>query len=650
MNLLTITEISKQYSERQLFDGASLLINEGDRIGLIGVNGSGKSTLLRIAAGLETPDAGTVTRWGHVSVEYLAQEPALDDACSVLDTIFRSDSPQMRLLRDYEQTSLALQQTPPGSPDSATLQQRFDQLTGEMTTLDGWAAEANAKAVLTRLGITDFDRPVGALSGGQRKRVALARALIDRADLLILDEPTNHIDAETVAWLEEYLASTPGALLMVTHDRYFLDRVVNRIVELDRRQLVSYSGNYGAYLEGRAERHERLAATEQKQRKLLARELAWLRRAPSARGTKQKARSQRVEALREIQHDSGDERVAMALAGRRLGKTVLDAQGLTKRYGTGEQQIVALDGVDFALAPGDRIGLMGPNGAGKSTLLNALAGQVALDGGAVEWGETVELGYYDQQAAALDESQRLIEFIQNEAPIIQTKDGDLIDAAKMLEWFLFSRSMQWGRIGSLSGGERRRLYLLRTLIHRPNVLLLDEPTNDLDIQTLTVLEEFLDQFEGCLIVVSHDRYFLDRTVDYLVPLEEGRLGARYPTPYSSYVRLRQEAQAAQPSSRAVDANGSGPTRVDSKAKRMTSPPTSAKPPRLTWKQRQELEALEAEIEALEAQQQTLTAEMVNAGSDYARLQTLAAQNERAARELEQAMERWLALEELKDST
>ena len=647
MNLLTITEISKQYSERQLFDGASLLINEGDRIGLIGVNGSGKSTLLRLAAGLETPDAGSVIRWGHVSVEYLAQEPVLDDDCSVLDTIFRSDSPQMRLLRDYEQTSLALQQTPRNS----TLLQRFDQLTGEMTARNGWAAEANAKAVLTRLGITDFEKPVGALSGGQRKRVALARSLIDRADLLILDEPTNHIDAETVAWLEDYLAATPGALLMVTHDRYFLDRVVNRIVELDRRQLVSYSGNYGAYLEGRAERHERLAATEQKQRKLLARELAWLRRAPSARGTKQKARSQRVEALQQIQHDSGDERVAMALAGRRLGKSVLAAHGLTKRYGEGDQQIVALDGVDFALAPGDRIGLMGPNGAGKSTLLNALAGKVALDGGTVAWGETVELGYYDQQAAGLDESLRLIEFVENEAPLIRTKDGDLIEAAKMLEWFLFPRSMQWGRIGSLSGGERRRLYLLRTLIHRPNVLLLDEPTNDLDIQTLTVLEQFLDEFEGALVVVSHDRYFLDRTVDYLLPLENGRLGRRYPTPYSSYVRLRQEAEAARASEQVAGANGSGPAHVGKGKTRPTpSGSTAIKPARLSWKQRQELAALEGEIEKLETQQKALTAEMVAAGSDYVRLQTLSAETEQVAQALEQALERWLTLEELKDDT
>ncbi|MCX6044620.1 MAG: ABC-F family ATP-binding cassette domain-containing protein, partial [Chloroflexi bacterium] len=516
MNLLTIENLSKQYSERLLFDNANLQINEGDRIGLIGVNGSGKSTLLRVVAGLDAPDSGNVKIWGGISVEYLPQEPPLDDNLTVLMTIFHSNSPQMQLLRDYEQINDALQQ----APNDFQLQMRLAELSAAMEQVGGWGAEANAKAVLTKLGITNFKALVGTLSGGQRKRVALARALIDRADLLILDEPTNHIDATTIAWLEEYLAATPGALLMVTHDRYFLDRVVNRIVELDRRQLVSYVGNYSQYLELHEQRHQLLAEAETKRQNLLRRELEWLRRGAMARGTKQKARKQRAEELLQIQGDSGQDKVAISLAGRRLGGQVLSAHKLQKKYG----DAVVLNDVEFQLEPGDRIGIMGPNGAGKSTLLDILGGKQLPDSGTVQWGETVRLGYYDQRSAGLDDQMRLLDFIEQEAPLIRTKDGEIVEAAKMLEWFLFPRNVQRARIGSLSGGERRRLYLLRTLIHQPNVLFLDEPTNDLDIQTLTVLEEFLDYFVGCVVVVSHDRYFLDRTVDFLVTVEDGKLG------------------------------------------------------------------------------------------------------------------------------
>ncbi|RIK46225.1 MAG: ABC transporter, partial [Chloroflexi bacterium] len=535
MNLLVIEQLAKQLGERPLFEEANLTINEGDRVGLIGVNGSGKSTLLRIAAGLDAPDAGSVRLASGARVEYLAQEPALDDSLTVLETLFASASPQMQLLRAYEEAAAALQR----APQDAAGQARLAAVSAEMERTGGWTAEANAKAILTRLGIDDFEAPVGTLSGGQRKRVALARALIDRADLLVLDEPTNHIDADTVAWLEEYLATTPGALLMVTHDRYFLDRVVNRIVELDRRQLVSYPGNYSQYLEARAERQENLAEAERKRRKLLKRELEWLRRSPMARGTKQKARSQRVEELMQIRYDSGEEVVSLALAGRRLGKQVLTARGLVKAYAG----VPVVDGVDLLLEPGDRIGIVGPNGAGKSTLLDLLAGKQEPDQGTLAWGETVQVGYYDQRSEDLDDQQRIIEFINEEAPLILTKEGKRVEAAQMLEWFLFPRPMQYARIGSLSGGERRRLYLLRTLIHQPNLLLLDEPTNDLDIQTLTVLEEFLDHFAGCLVVVSHDRYFLDRTVDFLLAMEGGKLGPRYPTPYATFERLRREASA-----------------------------------------------------------------------------------------------------------
>lgn len=628
MNLLTITNLSKQYSERLLFDGASMLINQGDRIGLIGINGSGKSTLLRLAAGLEMPDSGSVTTWGHIRTEYLAQEPELDDARTILQTIFYSDSPQMRLLRDYEETNHALQTR----PDDTALQARLTTLSAALDQTEGWAAEANAKTILTQLGIPDFAAKVGTLSGGQRKRVALARALIDRADLLILDEPTNHIDAETVAWLEEYLATTPGALLMVTHDRYFLDRVVNRIVELDRRQLVSYVGNYTKYLEDHEARQERLVAAEAKRQKLIKRELEWLRRGAMARSTKQKARIQRAQELMKIAYDRGEDQVSIALAGRRLGNTVLTATGLTKRYG----DKTILDGVDLMLEPGDRIGLMGPNGAGKSTLLDLLTGKTTPDEGTITWGDTVQLAYYDQRSADLHEQMRLIEFIEKEAPLIRTKDGERIEAAHMLEWFLFPRAMQYGRIATLSGGERRRLYLLRTLIHQPNVLILDEPTNDLDIQTLGVLEEFLDYFQGCLIVVSHDRYFLDRTVDFLVSVENGKLSGRYPTPYSTYLRLRtEEQQAAAP----VPA----PTKP-------TAAPAAPKPTstnrKLSWKEQRELESLEARIAELESAKTTLTDTINAGGSDYQRLQAMGAELAALDANLESILMRWYELAEL----
>ncbi len=621
MNLLTIDNISKQFSERLLFDGASLLINAGDRIGLIGVNGSGKSTLLKIVAGLEAPDRGSVSTPGGVRIEYLPQEPPLDDALSVLETIFRSDSPQMRLLRAYEQVTARLD----AHPDDAQLHADLHALSAEMDRTDGWAAEANAKSILTRLGVTNFDDRVGVLSGGQRKRVALARALIDRADLLILDEPTNHIDAATVAWLEEYLATTPGALLMVTHDRYFLDRVVNRIVELDRRQLVSYAGNYTHFLEARAARHERLADAEARRRNLLRRELEWLRRQPMARGTKQKARKQRVEEMMQIEHDSGAGRVAIALASRRLGNKVLAAQGLVKRFGA----VAVVDGLDLHLEPGDRIGIIGPNGAGKSTLLDLLAGSIQPDAGSLAWGDTVQIGYYDQRSVALRDEMRLLEFIEAEAPLIRTKEGDRIEAAQMLEWFLFPRSMQYARIGSLSGGERRRLYLLRTLIHQPNVLLLDEPTNDLDIETLAVLEEFLDHFAGALIVVSHDRYFLDRTVDFLVSMETGRLGPRYPAPYALFARLQAEAR-------------SEPAPV---APVVAPPPESRRTPsaRLTWKEQRELESLTAEIAEFEARRIRLLDEINQIGDNYVRLQDLSIQVTALDQTLEAALERWFEL-------
>ncbi len=627
MNLVTLEDVSKQYSERPLFESVNLRINVGDRIGLIGVNGSGKTTLLRIVAGIETADSGQVTVWGGVRIRFLPQMPPLTPQATVLDQIFASDSAQIQLLRDYEQTSHRLR----ANPYDPQLQDRLAYLTGEMERTNGWAAEANAKAILTRLGITDFEATIDTLSGGQQKRVALAQALIDPADLLILDEPTNHIDAETIDWLENYLLTVPHALLLVTHDRYFLDRVVNRILELDRREIMSYPGNYGRYLTQRTARDERLASAEAKRQKLLKQEMEWLRRAPMARGTKQKARQQRIEVMQTIGYDRSDKRVVMALAGRRLGKQVLTATDLAKSYG----DLQLFHNLDFTLEPDDRIGVIGPNGAGKSTLLDILAGHAQPDAGQVRWGETVRLAYYDQQnrglQKAIERNLRVIDFINEEAPLILTDEGERVDAAKMLEWFLFPRPQQQARLSALSGGERRRLYLLSLLVHRPNVLFLDEPTNDLDIPTLNVLEQFLDHFGGVVVVVSHDRYFLDRTVDFLAAFADGRFSSRYPGPFSNYLRLRQTDQTPQPAS--------DPTPQTPK------PAQQALSPKLSWKEKRELESLNGRIEELEKEQVLAKTAVNQAGDDYIQLQQLASRLQKIEVELEEIMERWLELSE-----
>ena len=625
MNLVTLENVSKQFSERVLLDHVNLQLNQGDRVGLIGINGSGKTTLLRLIAGLEPPDTGRVAVWGGVRIQYLPQDPPLDNSLTVLQQLFDADTEQTRLLRDYEWAALQLQQ----NPSSREWQQKLAALSDDMTRINGWATEARVKAVLTRLGVSDFAAPIATLSGGQRKRVALARALIDPADLLILDEPTNHIDADTIAWLEEYLADQPGALLMVTHDRYFLDRVVNKIVELDRRTLVTYPGNYSQYLEQSTARHEQLAGAEAKRQNLLRRELEWLRRGAQARSTKQKARKQRVAELQQISYDHGQE-VSINLAGRRLGKKVLHAHQLAKSF-NGQP---VFEAGDFYLEPGDRLGIIGPNGSGKSTLLNILAGRLAADSGHIERGDTVHLGYYDQQSRHLIDDMRVIDFIEQEAPLIQAADGRRMSAFQVLEWFLFPKPQQYAQIGSLSGGERRRLYLLFVLMHRPNVLLLDEPTNDLDLQTLAVLEEFLDYFQGSLVVVSHDRYFLDRNVDFLVSFENGQISARYPGPFSTYRQLRAGAQA----------------QVDPPAR----PPKTAgapsvplpKPRRLSWAEQREYEQLEPHIAHLEAEKAALQVSINQTGGDYQALQSLTTRLEQVERDINAASERWLELAEI----
>ncbi|PID87075.1 MAG: hypothetical protein CSB13_01190 [Chloroflexi bacterium] len=627
MNLITLQNATYHMGERTLLDNVSLLINSGDRIGLIGPNGSGKTTLLRIIAGQEPMANGSLTVWGNVRIQFLPQAPIIDPDLTVIEAIFQSNAPQMKLLLAYEQINAQLQNKP-NDPD---IQTQFAEITTQMDQANGWAAEAAAETILTRLGVTNFNAKISTLSGGQHKRVALAHALINPADLLILDEPTNHIDAETITWLEKHLEKREGGLLMVTHDRYFLDRIANRIIDLDRRQLISYPGNYSRYLELSARRHEGLASAERKRQQLLKRELEWVRRSPMARGTKQKARKQRVAELQKLSFDRREKQVAMSLASRRLGKRVLDAQNLSKSFG----DLTLFEHQDFELNPGDRIGILGPNGAGKSTFLNVLAGKLQPDSGSLNWGDTVVLGYYDQQSEGLRDDQRVFDYIADAAPLIKNAEGYRIDAAQMLEWFLFTRPEQQTYIGNLSGGERRRLYLLHTLVTQPNVLFLDEPTNDLDIQTLAVLEEFLDNFQGCLIVVSHDRYFLDRNVDFLIPFEDGIVGTRYPTPYESYWQKRESEER---NSKQLTANSKPLTRKNKQR-------TEKRKKKLTWQEKQELTAVTHRLAELEERIPTLESAMSTVGSDYVKLQNLATQLETAKAELEEVELRWLELTE-----
>jgi len=632
LNILTVESLTKTYGDKVLFDHIDFQINEKERIGLVGVNGTGKSTLLKLLAGVEPMESGRLIHANRFSVQYLPQNPEFDPQSTVLEQVFHGDAPLMQTLREYEGALAELELNPADEKRQAKLfaaQQRMD-------ALNAWEAGTAAKTVLSRLGIRQFGQKVGELSGGQRKRVAMARALIQPADLLILDEPTNHIDHETVEWLEDFLGKWRGALLVVTHDRYFLDRVTNRIFELDRGKLYSYEGNYAAFLEKKAERLEREAAEEDKRQNLLRRELAWLRRGAKARTTKQKARVDRVKALMDKKADGPGEKLDIALGASRLGKKVIELEDVGKSM-NGRPLI---RGLDCIVLPGDRIGVIGPNGSGKSTLLNLLAGRLTPDEGTIVTGPTVKLAYYTQESAEMDDKQRVIEYIKEAAESIRTADGRVISAAQMLERFLFSPNQQWTPIGKLSGGEKRRLYLLRTLMGEPNVLLLDEPTNDLDIQTLTILEDYLDDFPGAVITVSHDRYFLDRTADRLLAFEGDGKVRHYIGSYSDYLEKRKEEIGA-----AKDENE--PRREDSRKQSGEAGGRSAERPRkLSFKEQKEWDEIEGRIAGLEERLAQIRSDIEQAGSDYGKVQELYGEEQRIGAELEQAMDRWAELSEL----
>lgn len=629
MSILTVENIGKSFREKPLFEGVSFGLEANERVGLIGANGSGKTTLLRMIAGQETPDTGRIYRSGDPVVGYLPQNPPFDPDASVLDTIFSSNSETMRLLHDYEEACLLLAAD---DAHQAALLEKMTDLSAKLEAAGAWGLETDAKIVLDKLGITDTGAIMGLLSGGGRKRVAMARALIERPDLLMLDEPTNHLDADAVAWLEEYLGRYSGALLLVTHDRYFLDRVTRRIIEIDRGQVRSYAGNYGYYLERKEEEEERLEVEERKRRMLVRQELAWLRRGAKARATKQKARIERATALMSGPRATKREQIDIALGSRRLGRKILELHGVSKSYG----DTTLIRNFTHIMQPGERVGIIGPNGAGKTTLLEMIVGNIRPDEGRIETGDTVVIGYYDQESHALEDDRRVIDDIRLIAETIRAADGATITASQMLERFLFPPSLQYTTIGALSGGERRRLYLLRLLMGSPNVLVLDEPTNDFDIPTLQALEEYLDGFDGCVIVVSHDRYFLDRTVDHLFRFEGNGVAREYPGAYSAYleIRAREASQQRELQFSTRTAAKEGPIEESPSPIRQRSGP-------LSYKERKKLDALEQAIEQAEQKKKEIETRLASA--DYRDAVGLAEELQAIQQQIERDMEHWSEL-------
>ncbi len=614
MNLVTIEHLTKSYTERLLFDDTAFSINEGEKVGLIGINGTGKSTLLKIVAGLEEPDDGSVVRTRNLYIRYLPQIPEFTQGDTVLESIMRDNENETHYSSREEMS-------------------------------------ATAKSMLNELGIRDHDARVETLSGGQRKRVALAGVLMSRAELLILDEPTNHLDSAMADWLEDYLKNFRGALLMITHDRYFLDSVVNRIVELDQGKLYGYQGGYEAFLRLKAERLEMAEARSRKRQSILRREIAWIQRGARARSTKQKAHIQRYEELRDQTGPEYDRNVELESIASRLGRTTVEVKDLCKSYG----DKVLMKDFTYIFLKSDRVGIIGPNGSGKSTLMKIIAGWVQPDSGTVEIGQTVKMGYFSQENEAMDESLKVIDYIKNAAEYVKTKDGS-ISASQMLERFLFPSHIQYTAISKLSGGEKRRLYLLRILMEAPNVILLDEPTNDLDIQTLTILEDYLDTFPGIVITVSHDRYFLDRVVNRIFAFEgQGRV-TQYEGGFTDYQRTAKagESQAGNraDTGETLTAGGAAntPEAQDGnqavKRNNWKEGQNVTKKLKLSFKEQRDWETIEEDIAGLEAAVEELEKEIIRSSSNYTRLNELMAEKDAKEKELEEKMERWMYLNEL----
>jgi ATP-binding cassette subfamily F protein uup len=633
MNILSLENVSKNFGIRPLFENVTLGLEADSKIGIIGANGSGKTTLLRIIAGAEQPDTGRVTLADGKVLAFLSQTPPVDEQATVLETIFNASGGVMKLIRDYEAAchDLALE-----GGTSERLLNTVADLAHQLESTGAWELETNARTVLTRLGITDTNAPMRTLSGGQRKRVALAHALIVKPDVLILDEPTNHLDADTVNWLEAYLKRYAGTLLLVTHDRYFLDRVTTRILEIDRGAVQSFDGSYAYYLEKKAEQETQRAVAGQKRKMMIRHELAWLRRGVKARTRKSKSRIDAAHAMMAQPVEATKAELDIAVGSSRLGTKIVELHAVSKSYDA--QKLI--DRFTYLVKRNDRLGIIGPNGAGKTTLLEIITGRVTPDAGEVQIGQTVVIGYYDQESRALNDEQRVIDYIREVAEHVRTIDGTTITAGQMLERFLFTPAAQYSLIGNLSGGERRRLYLLRVLMGAPNVLLLDEPTNDLDIPTLMALEEYLDDFAGALIVVSHDRYFLDRTINQVFRFEgDGRV-REYPGDYTAYLESREREETAKTAeTRAATVEATAKTAATS---------ASNAPRKMTFKEKRELESLESQIANAEIRKAELETELSVNSSDAAKVQALFTEQQQLLLQLDRDVERWSELAEKAD--
>lgn len=629
MNLITLENITKSYSEKILVNNISLGINEGEKIGLIGVNGTGKSTFLKIIAGVEECDSGTITKGNRVRIEYLSQSPNYDNELTVIEQVFRGNSKEMQIIREYEEV---LEKINLGETDEA-LHKKLIDLQGKIDSLNLWDLESEAKIVLTKLGVEDFNAKIGNLSGGQKKRVMLASALITPCELLILDEPTNHLDNETINWLEEHLNKRKGALLMITHDRYFLDRVTNRILELDRGRLFSYDGNYSVFLEKKMERLEIEQANEDKRQNLIRKELAWVRRGAKARTTKQKARLDRFHDLSSKEGVVSNDNVEISVMSSRLGKKIIELHNISKAFG--DKKLI--NDFNYILLRNDRIGIVGQNGVGKSTLIKILEGKLTPDSGEVVKGETVKIGCFSQDDSHMNPDMRVLEYVKESGEYLQTATGDRITASQMCEKFLFDGTMQWTLIGKLSGGERRRLHLLKILMEAPNVLLLDEPTNDLDIETLKILEDYLDDFNGAVITVSHDRYFLDRICNKIFSYEGNGEIKKYEGNYSDYLIHKERVEVVNKEEKIVDKNK---TSVDKTEK------VREKKLKFSFKEEKEFETIDNDIESLENKIISLDEEMSKHSSDFSKLQELMKEKEEAEKNLEFKYERWEYLNDL----
>lgn len=629
MNILSLENVGKNYGIKPLFENVSLGLEEADKIGIIGANGSGKTTFLRVVAGTEMPDAGKVVRANGKTLAFLAQNPQFDDEKTVLETIFAASSGVMKTIRDYETACGDL-----AREHSDERLEKVSKLQHELELSGGWEIETNARNVLTRLGITDTSAQMKTLSGGQRKRVALAHELIFKPDILILDEPTNHLDADTIEWLEDYLRRYSGALLLVTHDRYFLDRVTNRILEIDRNTIQNFNGNYAYYLEKKQEQETLRATENHKREQLIKKELAWLRTGAKARTRKSKHRINAAYDLMAQPKERAKSEIEIAVGAKRLGTKIIEIENLSKSYGTRK----LIDDFSYLLKRNDRIGIIGANGSGKTTLLEIITNRVNPDAGSIEIGQTVHIGCYDQESRALDEDLRVIDYIKEVAEYVTTAEGNQITASQMLEKFLFAPSAQYSFIKNLSGGERRRLYLLRILMAQPNILLLDEPTNDLDIPTLIALEEYLDDFPGALIVVSHDRYFLDRTIDSIFKFEGNGKIREFAGDYSAYLEIVEREELTEAEINKAETRASASVQTAEK-------PKSNK---LTFKEKRELETLEAKIPELEKRLAQIEHELTQFSTDSFKLTELFTEQQTLDTDLEKSLERWAELAERAD--